>query len=362
MLSFGLMTLNLHHEDGYFTEIARRAKKHHIKCYRFVPSKINPHTEMVEGELFLHEQGHWEKANFPIPNILYDRCFYKEEFHSKQCKAIVNWLKTNDKAEFLGFGLPNKLQLYEALAHTKLSPYLPKTLAAVSPETILSFLQDWQRVMMKPIDGSQGNGIYYMEKQGKQVIVKIDKGERQVEKTLDKDTFLHWLRRVLSKKKFLLQPYYPLTNENKEPYDIRSLLQKDEKGEWQTIGKGVRVGKKERIISNVSAGGSIMNYEAWLQRLEPANKQFIIEEVEDILKTLPSLVENKFPPLYELGVDIGIARDLSIWILDINSKPGRKVILQNHPELKELLYESPLRYARFIAGKENVHHEKKIPH
>jgi hypothetical protein len=54
----------------------------------------------------------------------------------------------------------------------------------------------------------------------------------------------------------------------------------------------------------------------------------------------------------------------SIWILDINSKPGRKTILNSQPEKKEELYTAPLHYAKFLAANKELerstNHEKTI--
>lgn len=356
MLTFGLMTLNLAHEDSYFTEIAKRAQDLGVICHRFVPSHINPLTEEIEGEIFSSEKGQWQKDIFSIPTILYDRCFYGEDFHSKQCKSIVKWLKMKREVQFLGYGLPNKWKIYEALAHTALAPYIPKTVAAQSPEIVRSYLHKWNKIILKPINGSQGNGIYVIEKQAKKWIVKTDKKAGQVMKVFEEELpFQQWLEKICSKKEFILQPFLNLTTEKHEPFDIRSLLQKNKKGEWRRIGTGIRIGQKDGIISNLSAGGNVLSYESWLEQVEPSYRKFITEEMDDLLTTLPLVMEKEFPPLFELGIDIGMAKDYSLWILDINSKPGRKVLLKNDPKLKDFLYESPLLYARHIVEKEISH-------
>lgn len=46
--------------------------------------------------------------------------------------------------------------------------------------------------------------------------------------------------------------------------------------------------------------------------------------MEEIFTLLPSILENSFSALFEIGVDIGITPDGSLWILDVNSKPGEK--------------------------------------
>lgn len=360
MLTLGFMTLNHKTEAGYFTEIARRAKEHEIICYRFIPSKFSPLTEQIEGERFDPDKDAWVEEQFLIPSILYDRCFYGHDLHSRQCKGIVNWFKTKDKIQFLGFGLPNKLMLYEALTKSKLAPYIPRTIQARSSEQVYQLLQDKRRIILKPTDGSGGSGIYSIELYNKEFIVKTDKMIHQVSRTFkSKSTLLSWLDRILSKADYMLQPFLSLQNERNQPFDIRALLQKDQFGHWSMIGKGIRQGKEGGIVSNLNYGGIAINFEEWLANLDERKRRFIIEEIDDILTSLPTILETQFPPLFELGVDIGIAKDLSIWILDVNSKPGRKVLLETKPELKDFLYESPLLYAKFLQERRPEPYERE---
>lgn len=361
MISLGFMTLDLHNEHSYFTEIAKRAHNHHIICYRFIPSKINPITEIIEGEIYDANNYRWTKKSFYLPDVLYDRCFYGDDFHSKQCKAIINWIKGKENIQFLGFGFPNKLELYEVLYQSKLSAYLPKTVSIVSTQTVDSYVKELNKIIIKPIDGAQGNGVYLIEKENINIIVKTDKEKKQVSRTFSKhSTYLSWLERVLSKREYLLQPFLSLQNENNQPFDIRSLLQRDQHGNWITVGKGIREGRKDGIVSNLSLGGTVIPFEAWSKGINEPTRNFVIEEIEDILQNLPPILENHFSPLFELGVDIGVARDGSVWILDINSKPGRKVLLLSDPELKEYLYESPLLYTKWLMERRENTHEKTL--
>ena len=125
MIAFGIMTLSMESEASYIDEIAIRAHSCGMECFRFLPSKINPHNLKAEGRRFEIDQQRWIECEFSIPALLYDRCFYGDDEHSKQCIPIVSWLKSREDITFLGYGLPNKLDLYHALKTTVLSPYLP---------------------------------------------------------------------------------------------------------------------------------------------------------------------------------------------------------------------------------------------
>jgi hypothetical protein len=349
--NFGIMTLHENNEDTYFTEIAVRAATQGITCCILIPSNINPTTLTVTGKIFDCTLNQWLREEFPLPQILYDRCFYGEDVHSKNCMSIVSWLKERKDVFFLGYGLPNKLDLYYILKQSPLSPYLPSTKLISQSKMVVEELSRHQMVVLKPINGSQGIGIYFIELQANKFYVKTFNRNQHIQKEFcDHKKFLSWINSLLAKKHYLIQPYLELTNEEYMPFDIRILLQKSAIGSWTERGRGVRIGHPDGIVSNLSAGGHIVHFDVWKDQFSDSKKKFIENEINDILSIIPSILEESFLPLFELGIDIGIARNGSIWILDINSKPGRKVILGTNNDQKEELYNAPLLYGRTLAS------------
>ncbi|MGJ7910235.1 YheC/YheD family protein [Neobacillus sp. LXY-1] len=357
MIALGIMSLHLDSEASYITEMARHAEQCGIECYRFIPYEINPHSLKVNGRKFNNQTGIWEDTEFPIPAILYDRCYYGDDEHSKKCLPVVSWLKSRNDITFLGYGLPNKHELYETLKTSVLSAYLPSTELVAQPEMVLASLKKMKKVIIKPVNGSQGYGIYYIKINEKSYHVKTEKNKKIISRIFPNERkLLHWLKTLIAQHKYLLQPYLELSNSALQPFDVRVLLQKNENGIWGEMGRGVRIGNSGGVLSNLSAGGTVIPYMDWASSLS-GKTEFIHQEIDYILNELPHLLEHQFLPLFELGIDIGIAKNGSIWILDMNSKPGRKVILQTRPEISTQLYRAPLLYARHLA--QTGHTERK---
>ncbi|MDP4162529.1 MAG: YheC/YheD family protein [Bacillota bacterium] len=365
--SFGIMSINLSSEITYFNEIAQRAKELDIECFRFIPTSIDPVTQQAAGLKFDADNQSWIKCEFPIPTVLYDRCFYGEDEHSKQCLPIVSWLKSRKDITFLGYGLPDKLELYHSLSHTLLAPYLPPSSPTTDAEFVLHQLEKHGKLILKPISGSQGYGIYYIKKTERNFHVKTEKQKQIISRIFHNEAKItQWLSQLIKQHKYLLQPYLELSNNDLQPFDIRVFLQKNEQGIWTDRGKGLRIGNTGGILSNLSAGGKVAEYESWISSIPLKQQEFICSEIDYIIQHLPRLLEAEFLPLFELGIDIGIAKNGSVWILDVNSKPGRKVILNTKPDLTETLFLAPLLYSKHLGTIEmkerKPYHAKTLSH
>ncbi|MBD7937949.1 YheC/YheD family protein [Cytobacillus sp. Sa5YUA1] len=358
MKTLGIMTLYETSERTYITAIASQAKHHGYQCFRFIPKNILPHNNEVNGERFNEETELWESAIFPLPELLYDRCFYQEDDHSKKCKVITNWLKNSGKTQFLGQGLPNKLEIYDALKHSRLAPYLLHSDSFTSAKSFIKQLKKQAPLVLKPVNGSQGIGIYVISIEGDSVIIKTDKGSKQIKQTLPIHKAMVWLERLTKRYQYLIQPFLLLVDQQNRPFDLRVFLQKDAYGEWKERARAMRTGHENGIISNLSAGGTTSPYERWLDSIPKSQKSFLQEELKEILFILPSIMESCFSTLFELGIDIGIDQEGGIWILDINSKPGRKLVLQTNPQLADVLYTSPFKYGDYLLSQQALTERK----
>jgi glutathione synthase/RimK-type ligase-like ATP-grasp enzyme len=350
--SIGFLTVKKNQERMYFTEIALHAPVT-LDVVRFTPLDIDPATELVHGSKFNHSNGKWENSVFDIPDYIYDRCFYNQDSFSRKCEPIVTWLKQRPGTTFLGYGLPNKWEVYEALIQeSEVSPYLPDTTPIHTFTKLKRILMKENSIVLKPISGSQGNGIIHLQLLKNEITLQTQKKGEDFHKSFTSLVeFKTFMEKLLQETNFLCQPYLTMQKGNK-PFDIRILMQKDETGQWIEQGRGVRVGKENGLVSNLHNGGDVITFEELLKDFSPQIRSVLLEEIESITKQTPTLLENKFGRLFELGLDIGITKEGAVWLLDINSKPGRKVISNTSPSKKIQLFQSPINYARFL--KNNV--------
>lgn len=350
MISLGFVTLDEQQDRGYCTEVAKRAGRYGISVCRFSPLNIDPQTEHVHGFVFQEETNEWADAVFPIPPFLYDRCFYGHDDRSKKAKPIMRWLKQRPDLVFLGYGLPNKWEVYESLsAHPLLSAYVPPTVRLERADDMLELLRREQAVIAKPVHGSAGRGIYVIQKKGKTLSVQDGSGKERAVITRRRE--LDQLVTSLNRRDgYALQPLLSLSTPASEPFDLRVLLQKDETGRWIEQVRAVRIGHAGTWVANVRAGADIRPFADWLDCLPSPKRIVVLDSIETIIRTLPTYIDSEFGPLFEIGLDLGVADNGAVWILDVNSKPGRKVVNILSAEQQNGIYEAPLRYCLFLAG------------
>ncbi|WP_017754257.1 YheC/YheD family endospore coat-associated protein [Calidifontibacillus oryziterrae] len=351
MLSFGFLTLNKNIERKYYTEVAKRALTTTTEVFCFSPADIDPNTELVNGEIFNSINCNWERASFPIPNYLYDRCFYATEEQFRKYSPIVNWLKKRRNTTFIGYGLPNKWEIYKILSeHPILNYYVPHSIIATEPSHILKFLKKYQKVLLKPINGSQGKGIVALSlKEGRKIELQTHINKQIIRKDYSNKLLLsNWLKKLITTHSYLVQPLLNLQDHDHQCFDIRVLVQKNKPDQWIEIGRGIRKGQPGFLISNLHSGGTVHSFKKWLKTYNHHERVLIKDDIKTIVSHLPTILEQNFGPLFEIGIDIGVAKDRTIWILDTNSKPGHQTILHLNEKIEDFLYKAPLAYCQHL--------------
>ncbi|MCY8910406.1 YheC/YheD family protein [Bacillus atrophaeus] len=344
MITLGFMSLSRQHEEDYAAELAKRAPDFGIRFVRFTPFDISPDTLRVKALAHHPSSGKWNETEINIPNFIYDRCFYGKDSHSHKAKPIVEWLKKYPKTEFLGFGLPDKWAVLNDLQQNPLiNPYIPETIQITKYEQIYSFLLKEKTCILKPAFGSGGRGVILLELGKKSITATYHIGKNKQTKSFSNQvSFKTWCKKVLQHR-YILQPYLNIQDKERYPRDIRILMQKNESGSWETVGKAVRRGYQNGLLANLSGGSDALKFDTWFQEIPKKQQVILLDDVFSITQSVPYFLDEQYGPLFELGLDICLAKDGRIWLLDINSKPGRKSILKVSPEQKEQLCTSPFK-------------------
>ena len=345
----GIMTSNLLNEQQYITQLAKVAQQQHITVCRFLPEQIDIEAKKIQAERFDSEQGKWIADTIPFPDFIYDRSFHSLTRETTEVTKKINELKQH--SIFLGYGLPSKWEVYEALKdHPLLQAFFPKTARIQTAEDLWKQLEEHERIFLKPIFGARGMGIYLIKKLDAGAVVTMTKKGEKYERVFQSRSQLNkWMTRLLHKYSYLCQPYLELATEENYPFDLRVLLQKNRRNQWVERGRGIRLGQKNSITANIATGGLFLPITTFIKQYPNTIPLAAEQTIHHILRTLPDQVETKFNRLFELGIDLGVDRNGQVWILDINSKPGRKIVQTLYPTQYQQLYQAPILYCQYLS-------------
>lgn len=313
--------------------------------------------------------GGWRREAAPVPGLVYDRHFAASRRELQRYREALQLLLEQPGVRLLGSGLPGKLAVQRMLRRdAELAPHVPESAPLRSARGLLAALERGE-LFLKPDGGSQGRGVMRIRREPDSGAVAVDgrtPGNAPFSRRFAEDgPFCAWLRQALSRRPYLAQPYLTLTDRSGASYDIRCLMQKNGQGRWRLTGMAVRRGQQGSVTANLHGGGAALPALPFLESefgCEAGGA--IAADIRRLAARVPEALEAQHGRLVELGVDFGVDRGGRIWLIEVNSKPGRAAFLHiGSPESRRAAVQNPLRYARLIckparAGCTNFAHTK----
>lgn len=351
-------------EPSYCRKLCIVGRKHGIQVIVFSPLQVRWSNYSVNA--FTYDQGEWKKRWFSIPPLIYNRCTYNNKKQYLAIQTAISTLQKKAKVTLLGVNLGGKWDIYYTLhKESYLQPILPPSQLFHNCTDLAKQLDYYQGTLfLKPHAGSHGKSTLYIRRKYKENIngnlrslhnstTYLELWGRDRTNQIFHRLFpctregLTWISRFIGKRKFIVQPYLTLITSKGEPYDIRVLMQKNKTGRWELTGMAARIGRNNSITSNLSGGGYAVPVIPLLKN------QFEEKQVERLHKQLlayshyiPLVLEAKYGRMNEIGLDFGIDCQAHLWLLEVNSKPGRSIFShtkEHQAALKSV--ENPILYA-----------------
>ncbi|MDK8182287.1 YheC/YheD family protein [Paenibacillus sp. UMB4589-SE434] len=350
-------------ETAFCRKLCLSGQKRGVPVLIFSPHWIDWGKRLVRG--YTYEDQEWKSVTAPIPKLVYDRLTFTNEVQYRKNRAAVARMRLSGTA-WLSVGLGGKWDMYRSLSRIdSIKHLLPETSLYSGVKALNDFLHEHQgKAFLKPHSGSKGRSALFIQHLGSSahadsssirgytIVVKgRDDSNQPFEHNFDRlQTGLHWIHSFINGRKYVLQPYLTLNSPKEEPFDLRTLMQKDETGRWALTGMAVRIGLENGITSNLHGGGHAADAAQYLRAQYGASvSQQLIHDIIQYSECIPEALEARHGRLAELGIDFGIDRSSRIWLLEVNSKPGRAVFEHTGEREAEMhAVERPILYARHV--------------
>lgn len=342
-------------EPSFYRALSSAAEQHGIDLYVFTAADYQPRTGQLQGYRF--HQNRFVRQSVPLPDVIYDRCFFTNADQRQNCRKMLASIKLQKPYQMLNSVLPAKLGVYHALKEDdRLKPYLPITSGYQSSDQLMRLMQlHAAGVVLKPASGMQGRGLLHAKLCQHEQSVHVNGRTKQNQPFTITfahiDKFKRWINRIVSQTAYLIQPYLELSDDDGKPFDIRVLLQKDSQGRWASTGAAARSGKKGSLTSNLHGGGEARSaLQLLTNKFDRAKAEHLLETIHTISKQTAERIEDVFGRFAELGLDFGIDKGGRVWLIEVNSKPGRSAFrLISDQKAEHLSIERPLLYARLLS-------------
>jgi glutathione synthase/RimK-type ligase-like ATP-grasp enzyme len=135
-------------------------------------------------------------------------------------------------------------------------------------------------------------------------------------------SFADSLEKFTERKPYLIQQGIPMLRYAQRMFDVRVMVQKNPYMRWEATGIIGRLGNPRKIVTNYHSGGTPMDFE-WL--MSPHLKALEIVQYKQLLSVLGIEVarqlEQYYPYMKEIGLDVAIDGHMKPWILEVNTRP-----------------------------------------
>lgn len=331
------------------TQLAKVSIEKNTTLYYFSKHDVDFEQRKVMGTYFNEKKAHWQKKEFPFPDVLYQRDGggRRGELIIKQLEQIG--IKKINPQSF------DKWDVYQQLAKSKeIQPHLPLTILYKKPSDLVYMFKKTNTVYLKSRRGSRGKWVIRVIKQRNGVYNysyskngKLIKNEAEDVKNL-----LERIHQFFNGKEFIVQQAVPLLKRNNQIIDLRAEVQRNGKGKLEVTETFVRIGKSGSPVTSFQSNPSFYRLDQFFSK----NNQYLKEEIdklrnriEEFLINVYSQIEKSYGTFGEMGIDFALDREGNLWFIECNSRTAKGLLSKFDLE-KTKVFVNTIEYAKFISN------------
>lgn len=340
-------------ESRLYRQMSICADARQVRICVFTLHSVRWEERRIEALQYDANADAWHKRILPLPSIVYDRRFFRSALERRRHASRIIRLKRMGVL-FLNTTIGDKWDVYvELMKDADLQSLLPVTWTYTGPKSLIRWFEHHDEVFLKPQHGSKGMRTLRIVRDalGRFHLNGRDAYNRSYTAVLRNLPMVsRFVERAVRRQRFLMQPYLQLTTSLGQAFDVRALMQKDGDGRWSLTGTAVRQGQPGSATSNLHGGGDAFETESFLRReFGEQRMHALCKALHRAARRIAPLIEQRYGRLCELGIDFGIDRSGKLWLLEVNSKPGKTIFAKSGQfTAKTQSICNPLRYAEYL--------------
>lgn len=313
------------------------AKAEGIDFFYFTPGKVDVERKRIQGKVY--KNGHWIDKEFPYPDVVINS---SSPMNDKAARVVDELSYT---IPFTSLSIGNKWSVHKRLERGKdFASFLIPTYHLTTDIRWMDMIEQYSKIIIKPVSGHQGNGIIFIEVHGKDRYRVNNQGHIVMN---TKEELMKLVHSKIQEQVYIIQPFISCQIKTGHVYDFRLHVQKNGEGKWVITSIYPRIGKLGTITSNMGSGG----YTAFLDDFLKAEFNDSWYDIKRELEWFAVNFPVHFDSLYdhssfdELGIDVGIDEKRKLWLFEVNWRPGPPVIFNLELDVAR----NAIHYAAYLA-------------
>lgn len=315
-----------------FIDLIRTGHEMGVSVCVITVKDLRPRSKRMIGHVYDLDTNTWSQRWIAPPHVIYNRIPTRQDEALPEVQLTLQACLKNPNIRLFNPMFFNKWTLFEWLNKAKTTAkYIPITMKMTNSAELENVLKTYPIVYLKPIRGKAGKGImkvqrsYLRQLRKPEFLLSVQetKGSQVIKSSTVTQLWNKVREQIEDDEEYIIQQGIKLSRHKSRPFDLRVLVQKNAKGEWDLTGIGARLAGKLSITTHVPRGGTIDDPEKLLASsfgTDGARK--ILGRAKKAALAIARQIEKKSGHLLgEMSMDLGVDIAGNIWFFEANSKP-----------------------------------------